>query len=51
MTTSDLVQLEFSQMGSYRLGAVTSLLDVHNIEHDVLRQMARSGSGAPPVAV
>jgi glycosyltransferase involved in cell wall biosynthesis len=42
----DLVQFEFSQMGSYRLAAALSILDVHNIEHDVLRQMARSGSPA-----
>ena len=41
----DLVQIEFSQMGSYRLpAAISSILDVHNIEHDVLRQMAHRGS-------
>lgn len=41
----DLVQLEFSQMGLYRVPAGTpSLLDVHNIEHDVLRQAAGAGS-------
>jgi len=40
----DLVQCEFSQMGSYRTGAVPSVLDVHNVEHDVLRQMTQSGS-------
>lgn len=41
----DLVQFEFSQMGSYRLpSGLPSILDVHNIEHDVLRQMAQHGS-------
>lgn len=40
----DLAQLEFSQMGGYRVAAGTpSLLDVHNIEHDVLRQVAAAG--------
>lgn len=43
----DVVQFEFSQMGSYWLAdAIPSILDVHNIEHDVLRQMAQSGSPA-----
>jgi glycosyltransferase involved in cell wall biosynthesis len=42
----DLVQFEFSQMGTYRLDATPSILDVHNIEHDVLRQMAQRGSAA-----
>jgi glycosyltransferase involved in cell wall biosynthesis len=43
---TDLVQFEFSQMGSYRTNTLPTVLDVHNIEHDVLRQMARSGSVA-----
>ncbi len=43
----DLVQLEFSQMGSYRVGSNTpTVLDVHNVEHDLLRQMASTGSAA-----
>jgi glycosyltransferase involved in cell wall biosynthesis len=41
-----LVQFEFSQMGSYMVRGIPSVLDVHNIEHDVLRQMAQSGSPA-----
>jgi glycosyltransferase involved in cell wall biosynthesis len=41
----DLVQFEFSQMGSYQLpDSIPSILDVHNVEHDVLRQMAQRGS-------
>lgn len=44
---ADLVQFEFSQMGSYRIqGGVPTVLDVHNIEHDVVRQMAAHGSTA-----
>lgn len=43
----DLVQLEFSQMGLYRIpDGVPSLLDIHNIEYDVLRQAAATGSPA-----
>ena len=43
----DLVQLEFSQMGAYAESlppGVASVLDIHNIEYDVLGQMARSSS-------
>ncbi|MDI3339046.1 MAG: glycosyltransferase, partial [Sphaerobacter sp.] len=41
----DLVQLEFAQMGRYRLPpGVPTVLDVHNVEHDVLRQAATLGS-------
>lgn len=40
----DVVQLEFSQMGLYQVPAgVPSVLDVHNVEHDVLRQAAAEG--------
>lgn len=40
----DLVQFEFSQMGRYRVPAgIPTVLDVHNIEHDVLRQVAAGG--------
>jgi len=40
----DLVQFEFSQMGLHRVpGGVPSILDVHNVEHDVLRQAAARG--------
>ena len=41
----DVVQFEFSQMGVYRVPpGVPSILDIHNIEHDVLRRIAASGS-------
>lgn len=41
----DVVQFEFSQMGVYRVPpGVSSILDIHNIEHDVLRRIAASGS-------
>lgn len=44
---ADVVQLEFSQMGAYRIdSAIPSVLDVHNIEHELVRQMAKSGSAA-----
>jgi glycosyltransferase involved in cell wall biosynthesis len=40
-----LVQFEFSQMGSYRVSPNTpTILDVHNIEYDLVRQISRSGS-------
>lgn len=39
----DLVQLEFSQMGLYRVTRLPVVLDVHNVEHDVLRQAAAHG--------
>ncbi|HLI50696.1 MAG TPA: glycosyltransferase family 4 protein [Thermomicrobiaceae bacterium] len=43
-----VAQLEFSQLGAYRVPPGTaSVLDVHNIEHDVLRQVARRGSVSP----
>lgn len=43
----DVVQLEFSQMGVYRvLSGRPAMLDIHNIEHDVLRRIATSGSPA-----
>ncbi len=43
----DVVQFEFSQMGAYRVSpGVPSILDIHNIEHDVLRRIAASGSPA-----
>ncbi len=43
----DVVQFEFSQMGVYRVpSGVPSILDIHNIEHDVLRRIAASGSPA-----
>jgi sugar transferase (PEP-CTERM/EpsH1 system associated) len=41
----DVVQLEFSQMGAYQtLPGVPSILDAHNIEHDLLRRIAGTGS-------
>ncbi len=41
----DLVQFEFSQMGGYRLSPGTpAVLDIHNVEHDLIKQMASSGS-------
>ena len=41
----DLVQFEFSQMGGYRVqGGVPTVLDIHNVEHDLMRRMASSGS-------
>ncbi|HEU4793114.1 MAG TPA: glycosyltransferase family 4 protein [Nitrolancea sp.] len=41
----DVVQFEFSQMGVYRVpSGVPSILDIHNVEHDVLRRIAASGS-------
>lgn len=41
----DLVQLEFSLTGLYRLPRGTpTVLDVHNVEHDLVRQVARRGS-------
>jgi glycosyltransferase involved in cell wall biosynthesis len=44
---ADLVQFEFSQMGSYRVRPGTpTILDVHNIEYDVLRQISRTGTAA-----
>lgn len=44
---ADVVQLEFSQMGAYSVdSAVPTVLDVHNIEHELLLQMAKSGSAA-----
>ena len=40
----DLVQFEFSQMGDYRVrSGLPTLLDVHNVEHDLMRRMASSG--------
>lgn len=43
----DVVQFEFSQMGVYQVPpGVPSILDIHNIEHDVLRRIAASGSPA-----
>lgn len=43
-----IVQLEFSQLGGYRIPSGTpSVLDVHNIEYDVLRQVARQGAVSP----
>ena len=43
----DVVQFEFSQMGVYRVPpGVPSILDIHNIEHDVLRRIAAMGSTA-----
>lgn len=43
-----IVQLEFSQLGGYRVPSGTpSVLDVHNVEHDVLRQVARQGGVSP----
>lgn len=40
-----LVQFEFSQMGSYHVPPGTpTILDVHNIEYDLVRQISRSGS-------
>ena len=42
---ADLVQFEFSQMGSFRVRTSTpTILDVHNIEYDVLRQMSHTSS-------
>ncbi len=42
---TDLVQFEFSQMGSYRTAPGSpTVLDVHNIEHHLLKQMADDGS-------
>lgn len=42
----DLIQIEFSQMASYRTDApARRVIDLHNIEHDVLRQAAESSSG------
>lgn len=42
----DIVQFEFSQMGVYSVPyGVPTVLDIHNIEHHVLRQIARSSSG------
>ena len=44
---ADLVQFEFSQMGSFYVRAGTpTILDVHNIEYDVLRQISRTGTAA-----
>lgn len=41
---TDLVQFEFSQMGSYRVpGNLPTVLDLHNIEHRLLAQHALSG--------
>ncbi len=46
-TGADLVQFEFSQMGSYKVAAGRpTVLDVHNVEHELLRQMAATGSSA-----
>ena len=46
-TDADLVQFEFSQMGSYKVAAGRStVLDVHNVEHELLRQIAATGSSA-----
>lgn len=43
----DVVQFEFSQMGLYQAPpGIPAVLDVHNIEYAVLRQVATSGS--PP---
>ncbi len=43
----DLVQFEFSQMGAYRVPAgVPTILDIHNVEHELIRRMASSGSTA-----
>jgi glycosyltransferase involved in cell wall biosynthesis len=43
----DLVQLEFSLTGLYRLPrGIPTVLDVHNVEHDLVRQVARRGSPA-----
>lgn len=41
----DLIQIEFSQMGGYRVPpGVPVVLDIHNVEYDVLRQAAARGS-------
>jgi len=41
----DLVQFEFSLTGLYRLPLrLPTVLDVHNIEHDLVRQLAGRGS-------
>lgn len=41
----DLVQFEFSLTGLYRLPrGIPTVLDVHNVEHDLVRQVARRGS-------
>jgi polysaccharide biosynthesis protein PslH len=43
--TFDIVQLEFGQMGAYQTpDGVKRVIDNHNVEHDTLRQIARSGS-------
>ena len=43
----DLVQFEFSQMGGYGVrSALPTVIDVHNIEHDLMRGMASTGSSA-----
>ena len=43
----DLVQFEFSQMGNYLVRpGLPTLLDVHNVEHVLMRRMASSGSSA-----
>jgi polysaccharide biosynthesis protein PslH len=42
----DIVQIEFSQMAAYQTaGSAKRVLDLHNIEHDVLRQAAAHSSG------
>ncbi len=41
----DLVQFEFSVTGLYRLpSGLPTVLDVHNVEHDLVRQVARRDS-------
>jgi polysaccharide biosynthesis protein PslH len=41
----DIVQIEFSQMAAYETpGNAKRVIDLHNVEHDVLRQAAESGS-------
>ncbi len=41
----DLVQFEFSLTGLYQLPrGIPTVLDVHNVEHDLVRQVARRGS-------
>jgi sugar transferase (PEP-CTERM/EpsH1 system associated) len=47
-TQYDLVQVEFSQMGFYRLPAgVPAVLDLHNVEYEVLGRVAHGDGGAP----
>jgi polysaccharide biosynthesis protein PslH len=40
----DIVQIEFSQMAAYETpGRARRVIDLHNVEHDVLRQASMSG--------